>query len=113
MPQFEQTSVFGMERRVLFSGETLLALMQHYTEDCVDRIPLDAKIISLGVNPALDRMIGILVESSAWEGGTTVGRDTKIGMLSPLHFRYEGGKVLLWGGRTQELAWTKEKNRFE
>lgn len=113
MPRVEQTETVGMERRIIFSPETLLALMQHYTEDCEDRIPLDSEIVSLGVNAALQRMIGILVQSDSWEGGTTHGRDGKIGMLSPLHFRYEGGKVLLWGGKNQELSWTREENRFD
>jgi hypothetical protein len=113
LPQLEQTQTIGMERTIIFSPETLLALMQHYTEDCADRIPLDSEIVSLGVNAALQRMIGILVQSDSWEGGVSSGRDGKIGMLSPLHFRYEGGKVLLWGGKNQELAWTREENRFE
>lgn len=113
MPNFEQTSTYGMERKIIFSPETLLALMQHYTEDCEDRIPLDSQVVSIGVNPALQRMIGILVGSKSWEGGVAHGRDGKIGLLTPLHFRYEGGKVLLWGGRDQELKWSREENRFD
>ncbi len=113
MPELEQTSLYGMERKIIFSPETLIALMQHYTEDCEDRIPLDAQLVSLGVNPHLQRMIGILMASSSWEGGVNVGREGKIGMLTPLHFRYEGGKVLLWGGRDQELAWSREDSRFD
>ena len=111
MPKFEQTSLFGMERKIIFSPETLIALMQHYTEDCEDRIPLDAQLVSIGVNPALERMIGILMASKSWEGGVATSAG-KIGLLSPLHFRYEGGKCLLWGGRNQELKWNREDSRF-
>jgi hypothetical protein len=102
-----------MERKIIFSPETLLALMQHYTEDCEDRIPLDSEVISFGVNASLQRMIGILVQSRSWEGGNPHNREGKIGVLSPLQFRYEGGKVLLWGGKNQELSWTREENRFD
>jgi hypothetical protein len=111
MPKLEQTSTYGMERKIIFSPETLIALMQHYTEDCEDRIPLDAELVSIGVNPYLERMIGILMQSPRWEGGVAT-QEGKIGMLTPLHFRYEGGKCLLWGGRSQELAWSREDNRF-
>lgn len=112
MPKWEQNNIVGMERKIIFSPETLLALMQHYTEDCEDRIPLDAQLVSLGVNPVLERMVGMLVQSGSWESGVASNREGKIGLLSPLHFRYEGGKVLLWGGRDQELKWQREEPRF-
>lgn len=107
-----QQPIEGKIRRVIFSPETLIALMQHYSEDHEDRIPLDATLVSMGPT-RLERMIVMLMESQSWEGGTTHGRENKIGILSPLHFRYEGKKVLSWGGKSQELKWQTEGNRFE
>lgn len=106
------TPIDGKVRRVIFSPETLIALMQHYTEDHQDRIPLDCRLIGMGPT-RLERMIAILIESADWESSDTYNRDNKIGAIAPLHFRYEGQKVLSWGGKTQNLAWQPEQSRFD
>lgn len=107
-----ETPVVGLVRRVIFSPETLVALMQHYSEDLEDRIPLDATLVGMGPT-RLERLIVLFMESASWEGGVTFGREGKIGLRTPLHFRYEGRKVLSWGGRDQNLAWQRTENKFE
>lgn len=92
-------------RRVILSPETFLAMMQAYSEDCQDRVPINAKIINVGVVTALPRMVGFMVEADGWEGGSLLGRAGKIGIRSPLHFRFEGNKMLNWGDREQPAQW--------
>jgi hypothetical protein len=77
----------------VFEPNDLLRLMTHYTEG---QIPLDAEAMNVGVNPMLQRFVGIECRSKEWTD------------WEPLHFRYDGGKVLSWTkGTGEEPKWTE------
>ena len=73
---------------LVFSPTDLIRLLTHYTQGLV---PLDCEVKSFGVNPFLERFVGIEVESDEWDD------------FAPLQVRYEGKKVLGWtAGKGEE-----------
>lgn len=65
----------------IFDIEDLVRLLTHYFDG---EVPLDAKVSAVGVNPTLQRFIGIELESGEWETN------------DPLQLRYDGERVMTW-----------------
>ncbi len=78
----------------VFEPQDLARLLTHYTDGLV---PLDAEVRNVGVNPYLNRFIGLEIASKEW--------DTS----EPLHLRYEGKKVMSWskGDKVEHPLWTE------
>lgn len=94
----------------VFSGESLLALLTHYSAGAV---PMDARLLEVGVSKFLNGWLGMLVESGQW-AGEKIGASadpTNGGVPDayyPLHVRYEGKRTLAWGDKRKEYEWTGE-----
>lgn len=86
-----------MERTVIIDANDLLQLMLHYN-DGVD-IPLDAKILNVGVSPFIQRWIVFMCESENWPTGHYV---PQIQAFSPLHIRYDGSHIVVIADRGLE-----------
>lgn len=65
----------------VFRPEDLVNLLTHYSNG---EIPLGAEVKNFGVNPMLERMIGLELESKEWED------------FNVLQFRYDGNRVMSW-----------------
>lgn len=65
----------------VFRPEDLVNLLVHYTNG---EIPLNAEVKNLGVNPFLERMIGLELESNEWEN------------FDVLQIRYDGNRIMSW-----------------
>jgi hypothetical protein len=78
------------QRTVYISADSILQLLTHYSEG---DLPLDATLKNAGVSQFMNRWIGFWVDSDQWRDA----EGTKDGGLMPLHIRYEGKKVLVWG----------------
>lgn len=78
------------QQLLIIDGASLTALLTSYYDGLV---PLDAKLLEVGVSQFLNRWVGLLVESAQWpaEADLRTG-DGK----HPLHLRYEGGKMMSW-----------------
>ena len=88
-------------KRIIFSPESLLALLTHYTDGIV---PLDTVCVSVEKNQFLQRNIGFMCKSSQWEGGSIATDNPNA--LMPLYLRYEGKKTMSWGDRSTDPTWT-------
>lgn len=84
-----------MQKRIEFDAKSLLNLMLHYTQDHSDNIPLDAELVSAGVNQFLQRYVILEVKSEKEWRDVPVNQAS--GELEPMHVRYEGHKVMSWG----------------
>jgi len=84
---------------VVFDANSLLKLLTHYSDGA---LPLDGELKSAGVNPYLERVIGLEVLSNEWD---EVEVKAESGHLQPLHIRYEGKKVLSWSDRHAPISW--------
>lgn len=85
-------------RLFIFDAESLLSLLTHYSEGAV---PLDARLLGLGVNPLMQRFLGLWVEAKDWPDPLEAGKDYH----SPLHLRYMGKRVMRWGKRGDDPMW--------
>jgi hypothetical protein len=86
------------QKTIYIDAESILQLLTHYSEG---DLPLDAKLLTAGVSSYLARWIGLRVDSEQWRDWRTAER-TQDGGLRPLHIRYEGKKVLVWGDGSRE-----------
>ena len=87
------------EKTIFIDAESILQLLTQYSNG---DLPLDATLVSAGVSSLLGRWIGLKVDSEQWRDWRGAER-TADGGLRPLHIRYEGKKVLVWGdGERQE-----------
>ena len=86
------------EKTIYIDAESILQLLTHYSEG---DLPIEAKLLSAGVSPVLGRWIGLLVDSEQWRDWRGAER-TQDGGLRPLHIRYEGKKVMVWGDGKRE-----------
>ena len=76
----------------IFEPTDLIRLFTHYSDG---EIPLDCEVVNVGVNPMLQRFVGIECKSDEWKD------------FSPYHFRYDGKKVMGWTkGSGMEPVWT-------
>jgi hypothetical protein len=82
----------AFEKTFIFEPTDLVRLLTHYTEGVV---PLDSEVTNVGINPFLDRFIGIEVKSQEWEG------------FEPLQIRYEGKRILGWSKGEGDPQWTE------
>ena len=80
------------QKMFIIDPQDLLNLWCHYTDGGV---PLSGEVKSIGVNPMLQRFIGIEVESDEWTEQT------------PLHLRYEGKKVMSWKKGMDFTPWSE------
>ncbi len=69
------------QKTFIFDVEDLVRLLTHYFDG---RVPLDAEVTAVGVNPLLERFIGIELKSKEWQSNT------------PLQLRYDGERVMGW-----------------
>lgn len=83
------------QRTIYIDAESILNLLTHYSEG---DLPLDAKLLTVGVSSVMGRWIGMLIDSDQWRDWRQSERTTD-GGLRPLHIRYEGKKVLVWGDK--------------
>jgi len=96
---------------VVLDPACILELLTHYTDG---RVPLNCRLLEVGVGNFLDRHIGLLVESDQWGDETLFASDTQdkrnVGEYAPLHIRYEGKKVLSWGDKHAPVEWKETEN---
>jgi len=90
------------QRLVVVDLDSLVALLTHYTDG---KVPLDVKIKTVNISMYFERMLGMLAESSQWTDGNK-NIDVAVGVLKPLHIRYEGKRVMGWHTSSEEdLSW--------
>lgn len=78
------------QRLLIFDLDSLLKLLVHYSEG---EIPLTSEALTFEVSPYLQRYLSMLVQSPEWsESSDSVDPVTR--ELPPIHFRYEGNRVL-------------------
>jgi len=77
-------------RLIVVSADSILQLLTHYSDGEID---LDAELRGAGVNPMLQRCIGLNVESRSWPADTVVDG---AGHMAPLQFRYYGNRIASW-----------------
>ncbi len=84
-------------KTLIFPIETLLAFLTHYTDG---DIPLDTKPLAIATHAALNRYVGVWVESTQWRDDPNPD-----GSYDPAQIRFMGGKVAKWGKTGEELKW--------
>lgn len=84
------------QQRIEFDAESVLRLLTHYSDG---ELPLDATLRSAGVSQYIQHWLGLNVESESW---------IETDVSTPLHIRYEGNKVLVWGDKHTPTTWTAE-----
>ena len=93
---------------VIFEGPTLLKLLTAYYDG---KVPLDSKLINVGMSKFLERWVGLTVDSEQWSSEDTI--DNMEG-LHPLHLRYEGKRNMSWSKRDgDDIKWGSEGVDFE
>lgn len=85
-------------KTIYIDADSILRLLTHYSDG---DLPLDATLLQAGVSATLGRWMGLLVDSEQWRDWREAKR-TVDGGLKPLHIRYEGKKVMIWGDKKQE-----------
>lgn len=93
------------QRLIVFEPNDLLRLITHYTDGAV---PLNGQVRNVAVSTRLPRWIGLEVESDEWandEGAILRGPGGLELGQRPLHIRYEGKKIVSWGGPQDEMQW--------
>jgi hypothetical protein len=89
-----------MAQRVIETDiHSIVALMTHYLDG--KSIPLDVEVESLSVSPLLQRWLLIWCRSGKWMDGQIMPD----GGVTPLHVRFEGGKVMTIKGKGEEPTW--------
>jgi hypothetical protein len=79
------------QKGFVFSAEDLYQLLVHYTDgEC----PLEGVVRQVGVNPYLERMVGLFVESDEWQEA------------EPLQVRYDPQRgVASWSEGKESMEW--------
>lgn len=97
------------QQRIIFEGEPLLRLLTAYYDGAV---PLDAKLLQVGMSMFLARWVGLLVESEQW--GAVAELPGGHG-LHPLQLRYEGRRNMSWSKSDGDkpIEWGVEGENFE
>lgn len=98
------------QQRIIFEPQSLMALLTAYYDGLV---PMDAKVVSVGVSEHFKQWIGIMVESDQWD----VDDDIK-GLgdgQHPLFLRYEGRRNMAWSKSQgdEPINWGSEGEDFE
>jgi hypothetical protein len=89
-----------MAQRIIETDiHSLIALFTHYLNG--KEVPLDVEVESLSVSPILERWLLIFCKSAKWMSGTLMPD----GGLSPLHIRFEGGRVMTISGKGADPTW--------
>lgn len=81
-------------KTLILTPETLMSFLTHYTEG---EIPLDGRILGVGANAALNRLIGIVIE-----GDWSTDDVKPDGTFDPYHFRLHGHKMKTWSRKGDE-----------
>lgn len=97
------------QQRIIFEGEPLLRLLTAYYDG---EVPLDAKLLQVGMSMFLARWVGLLVESEQW--GAVAELPGGHG-LYPLQLRYEGRRNMSWSKADGDkpIEWGVEGENFE
>lgn len=77
-------------RLVIIDAQSILNLLVHYMDG--HDIPLDSELVALGVNPMLQRLVGLQVRSDRWPECPV----NAAGVPEPLQIRYHGNRILSW-----------------
>lgn len=83
------------QKSFIIEPQDLYDLLVHYTDG---EIPLNGVIQQVGVNPYLQRMVGLYVESDEWETDT------------PLQIRYQGRRTATWTQGDEEMQWAERND---
>lgn len=95
-------------QRIIVDGESLLHLLTAYYDG---EVPMDAKLLQVGISKFLGRWIGLLVESGQWPSGNSVENGDGD---YPLILRYEGRRTMSWTKRDEQpITWGREGTDFE
>ncbi len=78
-------------KMVVFDANSLLKLLTHF-DDGVN-LPLGAQLVAAGVNPMVERWVGLLVESDEWD------------RPDPLQIRYQRNKIMKWERGEETCTW--------
>lgn len=94
---------------ITFDAQTLVNLLVAYTDG---EVPLDTKILNVGISPMLQRWIGIMTDSDQWPTDLPLEKD---GSTQPLHIRYEGRRNMRWSKADGDkpIDWGHEGKDFE
>lgn len=94
---------------ITFDAQTLVNLLVAYTDG---EVPLDTKILNVGIGAMLQRWVGINTESEQWPSDLPLMPN---GATEPLHIRYEGRRNMRWSkaDENSEIMWGREGEDFE
>lgn len=90
---------------LVFDLDSLLKLLVHYSEG--KTVPLSSEALTFEVSPMLNRYISMLVQSPEWatpeDALDPVSRE-----YPPIHFRYEGKRVMKLNRPQDAVSWGPE-----
>ncbi len=93
---------------IIFEGSTLLNLLTAYYDG---EVPMDSKLVNVGMSQFLKRWVGFTVESDQWSDKDRI--EGKEG-LYPLQLRYEGKRNMSWSKKDgDDIVWGNEGVDFE
>jgi hypothetical protein len=96
-------------QRILFEPDTLMSLLTAYYDG---RVPMDAKVKSVGISQHFNQWVGVMVESDQWDVGDDI-RELTDGQ-HPLFLRYEGRHNMAWSKADGvPITWGDEGEQFE
>lgn len=98
------------QQKIIFDPQSLMSLLTAYYDGLV---PMDAKVLSIGISPYFQQWIGIMVESEQWE--TDADIKTLADGQHPLFLRYEGRRNMAWSKADGDapIKWGQENEDFE
>jgi hypothetical protein len=83
------------QKAFTFDAHDLYQLLVHYTDgEC----PIGGEVKQVGVNPYLERMVGLYVESDEWETN------------EPLQLRYTGKRMASWTKGDEGMDWAQRND---
>lgn len=98
------------QRKVIFEVSSLMQLLTAYYDGLV---PLDAKVLNIGISDHFNRWVGFLIESEQWSSDADIKALTD--GQHPLFLRYEGRRNMAWSKSDgpAPITWGKEGTDFE
>lgn len=91
-----------MTRLVIIDANDLLQLILHYNDG--QDIPLNTRLLNVGMSPYLQRWVALMCEATDWPTGTYL---PEVGGLTPLHIRYEGKKIMVLATKGTDPTWSE------
>lgn len=83
---------------IQFDAADFCKLLTHYSEGIV---PLDFELKHIAVDTILKRQIAFIGASKQWQDAPLAGKEE----YGPLHIRYEGNRIMVWGRKGDEPFW--------